>query len=165
MDEKIKKILKRLDLKQLEIEGGFFKETYRSKEKLENGKNIATAIYYLLTRKDFSRLHKLPFDEMFHFYLGDEVEMLNLYADGTSDIIFLGSDIMKGQIPQFLVPKNTWQASKLKKGGLFALMGTTMSPGFDYMDYLDGKDHIRELLKKYPDRSRSIKFFTGQGSQ
>ncbi len=162
MDRDIKKIIDSLGLKKLEVEGGFFKETYRSKEKLENGKNIATVIYYLLTHKDFSRLHKLPSDEVYHFYLGDPVEMLNLYEDGTSDIIILGNDIPQGQKPQVLVPKNTWQASKLKNGGIFALMGTTMSPGFDYLDYSDGKDYLQEILNRYPDRSRLIKFFIDQ---
>jgi uncharacterized protein len=162
MDREINKIIHRLGLKKLEVEGGFFKETYRSEQKLENSKNIATAIYYLLTNKDFSRLHKLPSDEIYHFYLGDAVEMLNLYEDGTSDIIILGNDILQEQKPQILVPKNTWQASRLKKGGTFALMGTTMSPGFDHSDYSDAKDYLQEILDRYPDRSRLIKFFVDQ---
>jgi hypothetical protein len=161
MDE-AKEIIKKLGLKPLDLEGGFFRETYRSGQKIENGRDLSTAIYYLLTSKDFSRLHKLPFDEIFHFYLGDEVEMLNLYPDGTSNIMIFGNDIFKGQSPQILVPKNTWQAARLKNGGRFALMGTTVSPGFDYRDYLDGRDCLDEIINKYPHRKDLIEFFTNR---
>jgi uncharacterized protein len=161
MDEKVKEIIRTLGLTPLEFEGGFYRETYRSKEKLANGRDLSTSIYYLLTSEDFSRLHKLASDEIFHFYLGDEAELFTLYEDGTADTIYLGQDIQNGSRLQFVVPKDTWQAMRIKVGGSFALMGSTMSPGFDYTDFTDGRDHIDELLLKYPRHKELILQYAG----
>ena len=86
---------------------------------------------------------------MFHFYLGDPVEMLQLFPDGNGQLVTLGSDIFNNMHPQINVQREVWQASRLKSGGKFALLGTTMSPGFDFKDYVDGKSS--DLVKKYPD--------------
>ena len=146
-----------LDLKPLPLEGGYFAETYRSEEWLNadqlparygTEKSYYTAIYYLLTPETFSALHKLPTDEIFHFYLGDPVHMLNLFEDGTSAIITLGQDIFRGQMPQYRVPKNTWQGSRLMPGGSFALLGTTMAPGFDFDDFTAADR--KALSESYP---------------
>ena len=95
-----------LGLKPLPQEGGFYRETYRSIEKVllealpdryRISKSFGTAIYYLLTPDTCSRLHRLPTDETFHFYLGDPVTMLQLHPDGTSQVIVLGPEIDKGE--------------------------------------------------------------------
>lgn len=98
--------------------------------KPEVGRIWSTCIYYLLTPDTFSAMHKLKGDEIYHFYLGDPVEMLNLYANGRSKIVKLGHDIANGATVQHVVPNGIWQGSRLIDGGKFALMGTTMSPGF-----------------------------------
>lgn len=157
MIEKVKKLIDILNLKPLPIEGGFFRETYRSTEEINiqslptrysNSKVFSTAIYYLLTSQTFSAIHKLPTDEIFHFYLGDQVEMLQLYEDGTGKIVKIGCNIEKGELPQIIVPKNTWQGSRLIKGGEFALLGTTMAPGFEFQDLiLPTKE---KLIEDYP---------------
>ena len=156
-------IIKILNLKPLPREGGYYRETYHSKEiipkdflpsRYKESKRLSTAIYYLLTQEVFSLLHRLPTDEIFHFYLGDPVTMLNLHPDGTSDLITLGHEIDKNQQTQVIVPKNTWQGCFIKEGGKFALMGTTMSPGFDESDFEAGVQ--KELVKKYPDREELI---------
>ena len=81
-----------LQLTPLELEGGFFRETYRSRwqvsaEYLPEGtrgpRSIGTAIYYMITPESFSTLHRLPGTEVFHFYMGDPVVMLQLHPDGT----------------------------------------------------------------------------------
>jgi len=101
-----------LQLQPLSIEGGFFRETYRSRwavsaEYLPDGfagsRSIGTAIYYMLTPETFSALHRLPGTEVFHFYLGDPVVMLQLLPDGSSRTITLGSDLLNGQQPQVVV--------------------------------------------------------------
>ena len=112
-------------------------------------KPFGTAIYYLLTPDTYSALHRLPTDEIYHFYMGDAVIMLQLHPDGTSELITLGKRIDKGEQLQVIVPKGTWQGSFLKEGGKFALMGTTMAPGFDFSDYEEGERAF--LLKKYPE--------------
>lgn len=138
-----------LDLKPLLREGGYYRETYRSSLRFaeRGGKPAGTAIYYLLTPDTCSLLHRLPTDEVYHFYLGDPVEMLLL--DGAAGrVITLGSDVLNGQLPQVVVPAGTWQGSCLRDGGRFALMGTTMAPGFDFTDWQGGER--AELIASYP---------------
>jgi len=129
-------------------EGGFFCETYRSAESLSAAalpdrygadRSISTAIYYLLAPNSISALHRLRSDEVFHFYLGDPVQMLQLFPDGTGQRIILGSDMLAGQKLQVLAPRGVWQGSCLLPGGSFALLGCTVAPGFDYADYEHGQ--------------------------
>jgi len=128
-------------------EGGHFRETYRSPT-LSNGRSIATAIYYLLTPQTFSAIHRLPGDEIFHHYLGDAVDMLRLHPDGKGEIVRIGKNIAAGETPQMLVPGGVWQGSRLVAGGAFALLGCTMSPGFDYADYEHGSRP--QLMEAFP---------------
>jgi len=146
-------LIKLLGLKPLDQEGGYYIETYRSSEN-KDGKSLATAIFYLLTPDTFSALHRLPSDEIYHFYLGNSVEMLQLFPDGSGKVIVLGQDVEKGEQLQVVVPRGVWQGSRLKEGGKFALMGTTMSPGFDFTDYETGKQNV--LVEKYPDHKDLI---------
>jgi hypothetical protein len=99
-------------------------------------------------------LHRLNTDEIFHFYLGDPVIMLNLYSDGGSRLFTLGQDILSGHRLQHLVPYDVWQGACLADGGEFALLGTTMAPGFDFDDYVAGDRD--ELIAKYPDHKDLI---------
>ncbi len=158
-----KDIVKLLNLKPLEIEGGYFRETYRSGDILSkdvlpsrylSDRCLGTAIYYLLTPDNFSALHKVNSDEIFHFYLGDPVEMLLLYPDGTGREVTLGQDIQNGQLIQLVVPRGVWQGASLQKGGGFALLGTTVSPGFEYQDYIQGQR--KSLVSGYSKYSRRI---------
>ena len=146
-----------LKLEPHPIEGGYFVETYRSAQKLpasalpgtyRGERALATAIFYLLTPDTFSAMHRLPTDEIFHFYLGDPVEMLQLAPDGAGRTIVLGQDIAAGMLLQHVVPAGTWQGSRLAPGGKFALLGTTMAPGFDPRDYESGRRE--ELSARYP---------------
>lgn len=146
-----------LHLEPLRIEGGYFIETYRSGETVPRAaladrysgpRPISTAIYYLLTPGTFSELHRVSSDEIFHFYLGDPVEMLELFPDGSGRRSVLGSDIPGGQRPQHVVPAGVWQGTRLIDGGSVALMGTTVAPGFSYDDYLSGDRD--DLAGRYP---------------
>ena len=151
------KIVALLNLKPHPEEGGYFIERYRSSETLSEKalpnryqgiRSFGTAIYYLLTPETFSSMHRLRSDEIFHFYLGAPVEMLQLFPDGSGRICIMGSDILNGMQPQVVVPKGVWQGARLFKGGNFALLGTTVSPGFEWVDYESGcRD---ELIKSYP---------------
>ena len=97
----------------------------------------------------FSALHRLESDEVFHFYLGDPVRMLQLFPDGTGRTFVLGSDIVAGQTPQLVAPRDVWQGSLLEPGGKFALLGCTVAPGFNYADYKDG--NRAALIARYPE--------------
>jgi predicted cupin superfamily sugar epimerase len=153
-----------LNLKPHPEEGGFFKETYRSSHTLSRDilpdgykeeRSLATGIFYLLTPDTFSALHRLPTDELFHFHLGDPVEMLQLLPDGSGTTVTLGPDITKGMQLQVVVKKGVWQGSRLCAGGRFALLGTTMSPGFEPDDYEPGERE--KLIADYPQFENLIK--------
>jgi uncharacterized protein len=145
-----------LDLRPLPREGGYYRETYRSADLLPAGalprytapRAAATAIYYLLTPATFSALHRLPADEVFHFYAGGPVQMLHLSPDGQGRLMTLGPDVKAGQRPQVIVPRGVWQGSSLLPGSPFALLGTTIAPGFDFADYEAGDRDT--LTRQYP---------------
>jgi predicted cupin superfamily sugar epimerase len=164
MTDTVKRIIEILDLKPLAVEGGYYRETYRSDETIvklhlphryPSARTFSTAIYYLLTPETFSTLHKLPTDEIFHFYLGDPVEMLQLKDDGTGKLIIIGNDLERGCFPQVVVPKFVWQGTRLIEGGEFALLGATNAPGFEYEDFI--VPDVEELIKQYPAYEKKIR--------
>ncbi len=157
-------VIKTLNLEKHPTEGGYFLETYRSKEivtdKVRGKRSYSTAIYYMLTDEAdvFSEMHRLSVDEIFHFYLGDPVEMLHLYPDGRGERLIFGNDIKAGMRPQVLIPAGVWQGARLLPGGKFALMGTTVAPGFEYTDYQSGSR--KELIDLYPQFRELITLLT-----
>lgn len=148
-------------------EGGWFRQTWKADETIPQealperypGPRAAgTAIYYLLEPESFSEMHRLASDEVFHFYLGDAVEMLQLDPDGTGRRVVLGHDVGQGMMLQTVVPQGVWQGSRLVAGGEWALLGCTVSPGFDYADYASGK---REALTRgWPEWTEMIEGLT-----
>ena len=150
-------IISILKLKRHPVEGGYFSETYRSggmisRECLPKGysgpRAFGTCIYYLLTAGTFSAIHRLQSDEIFHFYLGDPVEMLQLSGDGGGKTLVLGHDLRAGMALQIVVPGGFWQGSRLVDGGKFALLGCTVAPGFDFADYEHGRRE--DLIRSHP---------------
>ena len=163
----IEKLKQMLDLKPLPTEGGFYAESYRSKEKLPSGslperyadaRCFGTAIYFLLTPKTFSALHRLASDEVYHFYLGDPVELLCLHQDGSGQVLAMGTDLDGGMRPQIAVPRGTWQGARLRPGGNFALLGTTVAPGFEFADFELANRGL--LSERYPHFSAMIRELT-----
>jgi len=154
-------VIEQLKLQPHPIEGGYFRETYRSStthQRHGSVRSVSTAIYYLLTPKTVSAMHRLPGDEIFHFYFGDPVQMLQLWPDGSTKTLTLGIDLKAGNVPQLVVPGGVWQGSVLADGGSFALLGCTMAPGFDYVDYEAGER--AELIAKYPSANDMIERLT-----
>jgi predicted cupin superfamily sugar epimerase len=151
-----------LQMRPHPIEGGYFAETYRGAPVVPQSllagypgdRAICTAIYYLLTPDTFSAMHRVRGHEMFHFYLGDPVEMLQLKQDGSGEVILLGQDIAGGMRLQHTVPGGVWQGLRLRTGGKYALLGTTMAPGFEYEDYETGKR--LELSAQFPEYSAML---------
>ena len=160
------KIIAHLELEPLPVEGGHYRQTYAAADDIAaealpdrygRAKPLCTAIYYLLTDlpDSFSALHRLPTDEIYHFYLGDSVEMLLLHPEGRSEMVILGQDLRAGQHVQFVVPAGVWMGSRVLEGGQFALIGTTMAPGYDDLDYVGGE--AAALERQYPDRAELIR--------
>jgi len=98
-------------------------------------RSVSTCIYYLLTPETYSAIHCVKSDEIFHFYAGDLVEMLQLWPDGSERVVIIHNDLSKNCEPQVVVPAGVWQGCRLVSGGNWALMGCTVAPGFDYADF------------------------------
>ena len=150
-----------LNLEPLVGEGGFFRRTYTGPELQEatgSGRAFSGAIYYLLFDEHVAAVPRLRTDEVYHFYLGDPVEMLLLYPNGASQIVILGTDLEAGQQVQFVAPAEVWQGSRLRPGGRLALMGTTMAPAFTPEDFEPGSR--APLLARYPDQAARIRALT-----
>ena len=154
-------IIRALGLEPLPREGGLTAQTYLSHFSID-GQPAGTAIYYLLRGNAFSHLHRLTGDEMYHFYLGDPVELTQLLPDGSVTTTLLGGDIAAGQRPQLLVPAGVWQGSRLAPGGTFALLGTTMCPGYTPACYRHGDP--AELTRQYPRAAEIIARLTGEAA-
>ena len=103
-------------------------------------------------------MHVLDSDEIFHFYLGDPVEMLQLHPDGSSAVSILGQDLEAGQQVQVLVPAGVWQGMRLIGEGTMALLGCTVVPGFNYADYHNAG--YSELAAKWPGQAERIRSLT-----
>jgi len=154
-------IKKLLNLEPHPVEGGSFRRTYASAHKVEMPRGLrhmSTAIYYLLEPGTFSEMHVLASDEIFHFYLGDPVEMLQLYPDGSSAIFTLGQDLAAGQHVQLVVPAGVWQGTRLVGAGEVALLGCTVTPGFDFADYRNAD--FAAFAEKWPQEAERIRKLT-----
>jgi len=151
-----------LHLEPHPVEGGWFRRTYTSAGSVELARGMraqGTAIYYLLEAGTFSEMHVLASDEIFHFYFGDPVEMLQLHEDGRGSAVFtLGGDLSAGQNVQLVVPAGVWQGTRLVEGGKVALLGCTVTPGFDFADYRGGS--YAELAAKWPAEAERIRKLT-----
>jgi predicted cupin superfamily sugar epimerase len=162
--EEIKKLL---DLQPLPIEGGYFRQTYIAGDEIakdhlpkrySENKAVSSAIYFLLTPDSFSALHKLPTDEIYHYYLGDPAELLELHPDGTSRKVILGADILNGQQVQHVAPQGVWQGSRLIPGGEWTLLGTTMAPAYTQADFELGE--AAQLISEFPSEEKLIRKLT-----
>jgi len=156
--DEIKSLLK---LEPHPAEGGYYRRTYASAHGVgmpRGDRPMSTAIYYLLEEGTFSEMHVLASDEIFHFYLGDPVEMLQLLPDGRSALFTLGQDLSAGQHVQLVVPAGVWQGTRLISDGKVALLGCTVTPGFDFADYRSAS--YEELAGKWPQEAERIKALT-----
>jgi predicted cupin superfamily sugar epimerase len=149
-------------------EGGWYVQTYKVGERIaadafedmryDGPRHTATAIYYLLERETFSEMHRLRSDEVFHFYAGDAVEMLQLEEQGSGRIVRIGNRLAAGERPQVVVRRGVWQGSRLATGGEWALLGCTVSPGFEFEDYEAGSR--AELCAQWPEFRELIRELT-----
>jgi predicted cupin superfamily sugar epimerase len=147
-------------------EGGYYSETYRSAgtipgdalpEPYGSSRSHSTAIYYLLTADDVSTLHRINSDEIFHFYSGDPVRMLQIHPDGAGEEIVMGPRVDRGERPQVMVPGGTWQGLSLVPGGAYALLGCTVAPGFDFADFeLADTDELAGAHPRWAKRIREL---------
>ncbi len=152
----IQELIKKYDLEP-HPEGGWYKETYKSKEailsnalpvRFSGDRAFSTAIYFLLEAGNFSAFHRIKSDECWHFYTGDPLLVYVIMPDGKMEIIRLGSDFTNGELFQYVVPANCWFASRPAPKSSFSFVGCTVSPGFDFADFELAS--AAELSKIYP---------------
>ena len=126
----VDKLIERLAM-QPHPEGGWYAETYRSEMMMETVRGprpASTAIYFLLEEGQVSHLHRIASDELWHFYQGEALEIIEI--DEVGQLIKTRLD---AQQPQHLVKAGRWFGSKPL--GAFALVGCTVAPGFDFADF------------------------------
>jgi len=151
-----KEIIARLNLTP-HPEGGYFRETYRAAEaigqpalppRFGGDRSISTAIYYLLEAGDCSHFHRIRSDEVWHFYAGDPLNVVEIDPAGHLKTTRLGGDIEAGTVFQHTVPAGVWFGAEPAEGSRFALVGCTVAPGFDFADFEISKRDV--LLAEYP---------------
>ena len=133
-----------------------FTPTYESAAKGPDGKPLGTAMVamFLPDPSSFSDMHRLPTDEIWHFYLGDPIELLLLHADGSDEVVLLGTDVLRGQRIQTVVRSGTWMGARLRPGGEYGVYGNTMAPGFVPADF-EAANPV-ELVERWPHRRELI---------
>ena len=160
MHPEVKALIDHYNLQPLPVEGTLFASTYRSPQEYEDGKPVGTAIIAMYCDDPYSvsLFHRLKYDEIWHFYGGDSLRLVLLYPDGSSRDVIMGSDPLKGQLVQFVIPAGVWQAGHTLEGGRYSLFGCTVAPGFTG-DIFEGGTR-EQLLAMYPDRAEDISRFS-----
>ncbi|PYD82061.1 hypothetical protein CFR80_08695 [Komagataeibacter oboediens] len=163
-------LISHLHMEKIPHEGPWFVQTLKSGETADGGpatgaageRRAYSAIYLLLTHQDFSAMHRLATDEVWHFYGGDPATLLLLYPDGHGETRVWGGNVLAGEEPQILVPRGTWMGA-MPRGTArtaYTFGGNTLSPGFDYADYEQG--YRDDLIARYPEFTRQITELTRQ---
>jgi predicted cupin superfamily sugar epimerase len=149
------------------IEGGYYREVYKSPliitqnnlpASFNGDRHISTSIYFLLEAGQFSSLHRIASDEVWHFYAGDPLVVYELEKDGGVVEHRLGSFPERDEKFQCVVKSGHWFGAKLAPGGSYALVGCTVSPGFDFLEFELAEREA--LIKLYPHHSELIKMLT-----
>jgi len=153
---KAENIIKLYNLEPLTIEGGYFKELYRSNTifNTDDGSRSAyTHIYYLLKKGQISSLHRLKSDEIWHFYSGDSITIIEISPEGKLKTEIFGPDVTRHKV-EYLFPKGHWFGAYLNPESEWILLGATVVPGFEYSDFELG--NRKELIKQYPNLREQI---------
>jgi predicted cupin superfamily sugar epimerase len=138
-------------------EGGYYKETYRSKGEIlsenlgtnfDGNRNYCTSIYFLLTSDKFSAFHKINQDEIWHFYTGTVLKLHLISPNGAYHFVLIGNNFLNGETPQFTVPANYYFAAEVLEKDSFSFVGCTVSPGFDFRDFV--LPSCKELCNEFP---------------
>ncbi len=148
-------------------EGGCFRESWRAPEavdatalpgRFDQPRRFGTAIYYLLRAGEFSRLHRLRADEVWHLYAGGPLVLNVLDPDGGARRLVLGLDVAAGERPQWVVPHGSWFGAEPGADAAYALVGCTVAPGFEYADFEIGERTA--LLASHPGQRELIERLT-----
>jgi len=137
---------------------GFVRVTFMSKQSVAaaglsapfaEGRPLGSALYFLVTPEAPVRLHRIRNDQLYHYYLGDPLEVFLLHSDGTTERIIVGPDLRGGQRLQLLIPGDTFHTARLiGRQRRWFLGASTEWPGVVPADVEIG--NLDELAGKYP---------------
>ncbi|MGJ3244048.1 MAG: cupin domain-containing protein [Opitutales bacterium] len=167
-------LIARLNLEPLPQEGGFFRQAWKSETRLApealpvgygQEHPAGTAIYFLVTQGPPTAVHRLVGTEVYHHYLGDPVRVHRWSPHGVYDPVRLGPPVDSETEPQRVVPPLHWQAVQVLSPGTgagFALMGTTLAPGFVWEDVVFADEATLRALGK-PEKQTGADWVSGLG--
>jgi predicted cupin superfamily sugar epimerase len=147
-------VLKLLDLKP-NATCGFVRETYRAKQQIapgglpapfEAGRPMGSALYFMVTPQAPVRLHRIRNDQLYHYYLGDPIEVLLLRGEG--EHVIVGPDLRAGHRVQLLIPGNTFHTARIIGQKRWFLGASTEWPGVIPADVELGKPDV--LTAEFP---------------
>lgn len=141
-------------------EGGFFRESYRAEqvipqsvlpEAFQGNRAYSTAIYFLLPHGTKSSLHRIESDEIWHFYWGSPLTIIQISPEGQVKKTRLGPNISNGETLQYVVPAGDWfgafpDSEDSPKG--FSFVGCTVAPGFDFAEFTLADS--KALIQQFP---------------
>jgi hypothetical protein len=145
---------------------GFVRVTFISKKWIAagglpppfaEGRPVGSALYFMVTPDAHVRLHRIRNDQLYHYYLGDPIEVLMLRADGTSGRAIVGPDLRSGQRVQLLIPGNTFHTARIIGGRRWFLGASTEWPGVEPADVEIGD--VDALADKYPGAASDLRAF------
>jgi uncharacterized protein len=146
---------------------GFYRQTYVTGDTVPEGilkrafrgrRPLGSVLYFLITPDAKLQFHRVIADQMYQHYMGEPVEVLLLFPDGTGAVEHVGSDLMQGMRPQLLIPGGTFHISRLKAATGYALLGTTEWGGV-YPDELETASP-EALVRAFPSFAQAIRSFT-----
>ena len=121
----------------------------------ESGRPAGSALYFMLTPEEPVKLHRIRNDQLYHYYLGDPLEILMMMTDGTTQHHIVGPDIRAGHKVQLFIPGNTFHTARVIGSRRWFLGGSTEWPGVEPADVELGK--MDELAAKYPNVAEQIR--------
>jgi len=147
---------------------GFVRETYKSDLTIApdglpapfaDGRPLGTALYFMVTPEAPVKLHRIDNDQLYHYYLGDPIEVLLLRENGLSELVIVGSNIVGGHLVQLFIPGNTFHTARITGKRRWFLGASTEWPGVVVRDRDVELGNADELAAKYPDAAADIREF------
>lgn len=145
---------------------GFVRETYKSDLSIapgglptpfDGGRPLGSALYFMVTPAAPVKLHRIKNDQLYHYYLGDPIEVLMLRANGDSELVVVGPNIVGGQILQLFIPGNTFHTARITGKHRWFLGASTEWPGVIPEDVELG--NVEQLAVKYPEAAADLRTF------
>jgi predicted cupin superfamily sugar epimerase len=94
-----------------------------------DGRPLGSALYFMVAPGAPVRLHRIRNDQLYHYYMGDPIEVFLLQADGKAERVVVGPDLRNGERVQLFIPGNTFHTGRLLGQGRWFLGASTEWPG------------------------------------